>query len=216
MTIRRRDCLRGASLFGAAALLPLAGCVSVGVGGDLPPHAHLRLSDAGGLPSPLDSPLVPALLIQALPADALADTVSIAYARERNRFQFYQLSSWTERPVRQLPRLLQRRLEARQLASAVALLGEPVRADWLLTLAVDTLHHDLTTTPGRARIALTVELIDRRARERVARQQFSTDVSTASDDAAGAAAAMSQALAQTFDALLPWLEEALQSARARS
>lgn len=216
MTTRRHACLMAGSMIGAAAL-PLAGCVSVGVGGDLTPHAHLRLTDAAAAPPvTLATPLVPALLVQALPADALADTVSIAYARERNRFQFYQLSSWTERPVRLVPRLLQRRLEARGLAGAVALLGEPVRADWLLTLAIDTLHHDLTTTPGRGRMAMTVELIDRRERRRIARQQFATDVTTTSDDAAGAAAALSLALAQTFDAMLPWIEAALQTGHPRS
>lgn len=216
MTTRRRACLMAGSMFGAA-VLPLAGCVSVGIGGDLPPHAHLRLTDAAAAPPvSLAVPLVPSLLVQALPADALADTVSMAYARERNRYSFYQLSSWTERPVRLVPRLLQRRLEARGLAGAVAQLGEPVRADWLLTLAIDTLHHDLTTTPGRARLALTVELIDRRERQRVGRQQFATDVTTATDDAAGAAAAMSQALAQTFDAMLPWVEATLQAQGPRS
>ena len=211
MTMQRRRLLAGGAGLGLG--LGLAGCVSVDVGTKVPPHTHLRLHDGGAdAPTRLPKPLVPALLLQALPADALADTVSIAYARQPHRFAYYQLSSWTERPVRQLPRLLQRRLEARGVAGAVAVLGEPVRGDWLLTMAIDTLHHDLSVTPGRARLALTLELIDRRERRRVARQQFATDVSTDSDDAAGAAAAMSRALTQTFDALLPWLEDELAQA----
>ena len=97
-----------------ACVLPapwLGGCVSIGTGADLPAHAHLQLTDAAeALPMRRDSPLVPALLIQPLPADAVGDTVAIAYSRQANQFAFYQFASWTERPVRQLPRLLQRRL----------------------------------------------------------------------------------------------------------
>lgn len=206
--MNRRQCL-------LAGLPPLSlgGCVSIGTGGDLPSHAHHLLTDPGAAATPArTAALVPALLIQPLPSDALADTVSIAYSRQPNQFAFYQFASWTERPVRQIPRLLQRRLEARRVATAVGLLGEPLRADWLLTVAIDTLHHDVTTSPGRGRIALTVELFDRRQRRRVDRQQFASDVTAASADAAAATNAMSQALAQSFDVLLPWLEASLQRA----
>ncbi len=195
--------------------LGLGGCVSIGTGADLPIHAHHLLTDPGAAATTARAaPLVPALLIQPLPSDALADTVSIAYSRQPNQFAFYQFSSWTERPVRQIPRLLQRRLEARGLAAAVGLLGEPLRADWLLTTAIDTLHHDVADPPGHGRVALTVELFDRRQRRRLARQQFASDVTTSTADAGAATRAMSQALSQTFDVLLPWLEGSLQRATA--
>lgn len=201
----------------AASVLPLSsllgGCVSIGSGGDLPAHAHHQLTDPDvESVQRRDAPIIDALLIQPMPADALADTVSIAYSRRPHEFAFYQLASWTERPVRQLPRLLHRRLEARGVAGAVGLLGEPLRADWLLAVGIDTLHHDVGTAPGRARVALTVELFDRRRRVRVARQQFASDVGTPTADSAAAAASLSQAVAQTFDVLLPWLETELQRA----
>lgn len=194
---------------GAVPLLP--GCVSVDIGQDAPPHVYLALNDEGR-PERRDKPLVPALLIQALPADALADTSSIAYSRAPQQFAFYQLASWTDRPVRLVPRLLQRRLEARGVAGAVGLLGDPMRADWLLTLSLDALYHDVSVDPGSARLAITAELVDRRGRKRVARRAFEAALPVARAESTAAAQALSRALAQAFDALVPWVEGALQQA----
>ncbi len=195
----------------------LTACVSVGLGSEAPAQAHYLLADTAVPAAPAArraQPLVPALLLQALPADAGADTAALAYSQRPNEFAYYQFAQWTERPVRRVPRLLQQRLEARGLAGAVAMVGEPARADWLLTVAVDALHHDVSTLPGQARVALTVELFDRRNRTRVARRQFEASVPTASATAPGAAAALSAALTQTFDALVPWLDTELQRAVA--
>ena len=194
----------------------LSACVSVGVGGDTPAQAQYRLHDAHAATPRRAEPLVPALVIQAMPADALAETVSIAYSRRANEFAFYQLAVWTERPVRQLPRLLQQRLQARGVAAAVGVAGDPLRADWLLSLGVDTLHHDVATPPGLARVRLTAELFDRRSRMRVARQQFEAHAPTATADSAAAAAAMAQAVGMTFDALVPWLEAELAAAARKA
>lgn len=192
--------------------LALAACVSVGIGSDAPVQAQYRLHDAGAAVSRRAEPLVPALLVQAMPADALAETVSMAYSRRANEFSFYQLAVWTERPVRQLPRLLQQRLQARGVASTVGVAGDPLRADWLLSLGVDTMHHDVSAPPGLARVKVTAELFDRRSRMRVARQQFEASAPTPTADSAAAAAAMALAVGQTFDALVPWLEAELATA----
>lgn len=199
-----------------AIALALSACVSVGLGGDAPVQAQYRLHDGGSATSRRAEPLVPALLIQPLPGDALADTASIAYSRRANEFSFYQLALWTERPVRQVPRLLQQRLQARGVAAAVGIAGEPLRADWLLTVGVDTLHHDVMAPPGQARVKLTVELFDRRSRSRIAHRQFEASVATPTADSAAAAVAMSLAVAQVFDALVPWLEAELMAATRKA
>jgi ABC-type uncharacterized transport system auxiliary subunit len=199
------------------APLLLAACVSVGIGGEPAAQAHYLLHDGGAAAVQRRSaPLVDALLIQALPGDALADTLSIAYAQRANEFAFYQLAFWTERPVRQLPRLLQQRLEARGVAGAVGLLGDPLRADWLLTIAIDSVHHDVSATPGAARLGLTVELFDRRSRTRIARRQFEARVASERADSGAGAAALSLAVTQAFDALVPWLEGELERAAANA
>jgi len=197
--------------------LMLSACVSVGLGGDAPAQAHYLLADSAASAAAAArraQPVVPALALQALPADASADTAALAYSQRPNEFAYYQFAQWTERPVRRVPRLLQQRLEARGLAGAVAMLGEPARADWLVTVAIDSLHHDVSTLPGQGRVALTVELFDRRNRTRIARRQFEAAVPAASATAPAAAAAISSALSQTFDALVPWLDGELQRAVA--
>ena len=205
---------RRKALLGLAAAAALPGCVSVGSGDGAAPHANHGLYDSAPPPPRRTKPLVGALLIQPLPGDALADTASIAYARRAHEYAYYQLASWTDRPVRQLPRLLQRRLEARGVAGAVGLLGEPLRADWLLTLSIDALYHDVAAPPGVARLALSAALFDRRDRTQAARREFKADVPTARADSAAAAAAMSQAIGTCFDQLVGWLEDELQRAVA--
>lgn len=195
----------------ALAVLLLSACVSVGLGGVVPPQAQYRLHDPGVPASRRAAPVVVSLLIQSQPADASADTLSIAYSAHAHRFAYYQLASWTDRPVKQLPRLLQQRLEARGMAGAVGMVGDPLRADWLLTIAIETLHHDVSEPPGQGRLAFTAELFDRRSRKRVARQRFDVSVPTPRADAAAAASALSTALGQSFDALVPWLEAELQA-----
>lgn len=194
-----------------ALLVPalLAACVSVGVGNDPPLRVNFLLHDVATAVPRRAAPLVDALLIQPMPGDAVADTVAIAYSRQANEFAFYQFATWTERPVRQVPRLLQRRLDARGVAGAVGAIGDPLRADWVLAVSVDALHHDVAAVPGQARFALTAQLFDRRSRSRIAHRQFVAAAPVASADAPAAAAAMSLALTQAFDELVPWLEAEL-------
>ncbi|MBI5259746.1 MAG: membrane integrity-associated transporter subunit PqiC [Burkholderiales bacterium] len=202
--------------FGAAALAggaaALAGCVSVGIGNEPTATVNYQLRDAGAAPQRRPQPLVPALLIQPLPGDAMADTLSLAYSPRPQAYAYYQFANWTERPLRQLPRLLQRRLEALGVAGAVGLLGEPLRADWLLAVSVDSLVHDVSVQPSRARVALTLELFDRRSRQRLARRSFEAVVQAAEADAASAVQAASVATGQVFDAVQPWVEAELQRA----
>jgi ABC-type uncharacterized transport system auxiliary subunit len=196
----------------AGALL-LAACVSVDVGGNAPASVQFGLRDASvGAIVRRAAPLVDALLIQGQGADALADSMSLAYSRREGEYAFYQLATWTERPVRQLPRLLQRRLEARGTAGAVGLAGDPMRADWLLTLGVDMVVHDVRAAPGAARLAVTAELFDRRTRTRVAMRRFEAVEPSARADSSAAAQAMAVAVGRAYDELVPWLEEQLQRA----
>jgi ABC-type uncharacterized transport system auxiliary subunit len=197
---------------GAAGLLAAgtAGCVSVGIGNESTGQLQLRLMDGTAASvAARPAPLVPVLLVQAQPGDALADTLFIAYSRAPQQFAFYQRSLWTERPLRRVPRLLQDRLQARGVATVVGQLGDPLSSDWLLALRVDALHHDVSTPPGQAHVVLVAELFDRRGRQRVAQRRVAVAVPVSTADAPSAAAALSQALGQAFDQLVPWLETAL-------
>lgn len=205
------------ALLALATALLLAACVSLGPDGVVAPHAYLSLDDAATATAPArrETPLVDALRIGALPADTMAETTSIAYSPRAGEFAFYRLASWTERPLRRLPRLLQQRLQARGVAAAVSLDVDAQRADWALVLRVEALHHDVSADASRARLVLDAELVDRRERTRVAQRRFTATVATTQPDARGAALGLSRATATAFDELVPWLEQALADAARR-
>lgn len=193
-----------------AGVLP--GCIAVRLDGQSARHVNLVLADARPAMTRRAAPATPALLIQAVPADPLANTRSIAYARSPGAREFYQLASWTEPPLRAITRLLQQRLETHGTAQAVGLLGQPLAADWLLAIGVDAVYHDVAAAPGTVRLALRAELIDRRTRTQAARRTFDAQVPAERADAMAAAAALAVAVADVFDALVPWLDQQLLQA----
>lgn len=203
-----------ALLGGVPAATLLGGCITIDLAEPTQTQLQYRWQDDAPPPPARPRPLVDALLLQSVPGAAMADTTGIAYTRGAQAFAYYQYASWTERPLRTLPRLLQQRLEARGTAGITTLQGDQQRSDWLLTLAIDELHHDASTDPGSARLRVTAELFQRRARARVARQVFTQAVPLAKGDAAAAVNGLSTALTRALDQLLPWLEDALARAAA--
>lgn len=214
---------RRAFLLGTAGggLLSIAGCVSVGVGNDAGMQPMYVLHDPTATASVSASaqtaalPRVPTLLIQSLPADAVAETVSIAYSRRPQELAFYQLASWSERPVRRIPQLLRARLQAQGVAAAVGLVGEPLQSPWLLSVGIDALVHDVSSPPGRAQVAFTLALYDRPSMQRLGSRRFDASAAVSVADSAHAVAAMSVALGRAFDAAVPWIESLLPAAPSR-
>jgi cholesterol transport system auxiliary component len=192
--------------------LLLAGCITVDIGGEGVAQTQYVLADAGPMPPRRATPVAESLLIQVDTGDPLADTLSMAYARRAGERAVYQLATWTDRPSRRIPQLLQRRLEARGSFGAVAALGQPLHADWMLALAIDDIHHDVVAEPGRVLLTVRATLFDRRKRALAAQHSFSADVAVPEAKSSAAAAAMNRAVAQVLDALVPWLEEAVDRA----
>lgn len=198
--MRRRQAL----VAGVSTLL--AGCVSVSVGrSDAPAVTYYVLQDAGAAAAATAPRAAGALAIQGLTADPLADSTSIAYARRNGERSLYQLAAWSERPSRRLVQLAQQRLEAGGRFASVTQLGQPVQADWLLTLAVEHIYHDVGSTPGRARLAVRAELFDRRERQRVAQRLLVAEPAVAEAAAGDAVAAFAVATAEVLDQLAAWL-----------
>jgi ABC-type uncharacterized transport system auxiliary subunit len=173
------------------------------------------LSDAGAPPPRRAAPVAEALLIQTEAGDPIADSLSIAYARRNGERALYQLATWSDRPSRRIPQLVQRRLEARGSFAAVAMLGQPLAADWQLALAIDDIHHDLTSEPGRARLAVRAALYDRHNRGLAAQRTFTVEVAVTEAKSATAAVAMGQSVAGVLDALVPWIEQEVERARRK-
>ncbi|MFP5461351.1 MAG: ABC-type transport auxiliary lipoprotein family protein [Gammaproteobacteria bacterium] len=120
----------------------------------------------------------------------------------------YRFADWAEPPARRVARLVERRLDARGRFRAVGQSTSGLGGDLLLRVGLDELFHDASTEPGVARLALDADLIDWRARTRLARRRFERSEALTSADAAGAAAALSRALTAALDELAPWVESA--------
>jgi ABC-type uncharacterized transport system auxiliary subunit len=155
------------------------------------------------------------LAIQQAGGDPMADSIALVYSRRPGERALYQFASWSERPSRRMTQLAQQRLQARGRFAAVTQLGQPVASDWLLTLALDTLVHDVSATPGRAQIVLRAELIRRADRTRVAQRSFSAAPPVAEAAAPAAVAAFAVAVADVLDPLAAWVENTIAANPAR-
>lgn len=195
------------------ALPLLAGCVSVSVGSaDVPGLTYYVLADARQAP-----PVAPAadatarIALQAAGADPIADSIAIAYSRRPSERAFYQFASWTERPSVRLTQLARQRLASRGRFASVTQLGQPVDSDWLMSISLESLVHDVSTKPGRARLALRAELMHRAERKLVAQRTFTAAPPVAEEAAPAAVAAFAGATADVLDALSDWVEATVAS-----
>lgn len=197
-----------------SAVLSASGCISFG-GGDATAPTWYRLDDVDAAqPTPASSPAAGAgapridrvLLIGPVVTAGFYDSTMVAYSRAPGTLSHYQFAGWTERPGRRVGVLLERRLAARARFAAVAQSTAGVRGDLLLNLSLEHLYHDLASTPAAARVGVTAELLDWRARRLIARRSFehSEPVTRAAADAA--VPALNGALLAVLDALCPWVE----------
>ncbi len=200
--------MRRRTLAVVAASALLAACVSVSLGtADTPGLTYFELADARPAAFAATPPKATArLAIQSGSSDPLSDSTAIVYSRRSGERALYQLAAWTERPSRRLALLAQQRLEARGRFATVSQLGQPIATDWLLTLSVETLVHDVGSEPGRAQLALRADLIHRQDRSRVAQRVFSAAPPVAEASAPAAVAAFGVATADVLDRLAEWVE----------
>ena len=187
----------------------MAGCFSIGVGGEGTALAQYRLEDLSPKLQPRASPIDRRLLISTLPSESIGDTYSMAYTRAAQQRQFYQFASWTDRPSERLVQLMGARIEARQIFESVARLGSGVGGGLILNVGVNEIVHDVGT--GTARIEVTAELIERRGRNLVERKRFAASAPVAQENAPAAVAALSRALTTLLDELVPWLERSAEA-----
>lgn len=189
----------------AAALL--AGCVSVDVGNsDGGAPTQFRLYDLSSAPARAPRTVPRSLVVAAMPSVGIGDTFSITYSRAPHERALYQYASWADRPSSRVVQLLVRRLDARGDFASVAELGSGIAGDLMLNLTVDELVHDTVSAQGR--FQLTATLVDRSTRTLVARRSFESAVAVPQANARGAVEALSRAVTNVLDELVPWLDAA--------
>ncbi len=203
----RSDRLR--LLMASAAAAFCAGCFSIGLGGEGTALAQYRLADLSPKVQARATPIDRRLLVSTLPSEAIGDTYSMAYTKAEQQRQFYQFSSWTDRPSSRVVQLLTERIAARGMFESVSRLGGGIGGGLILNIGVNELVHDIRT--GSARIEVTAELIERRGRTLVERKRFAASAPVAAENAPAAVAALSRALTTLLDELMPWLEQTAQA-----
>jgi cholesterol transport system auxiliary component len=191
-------------LFVSATAAVMAGCFSIGLGGEGTALAQYRLEDLAPKQQPRATPIDRRLLISTLPSESVGDTYSMAYTKAPQQRQFYQFASWTDRPSSRVVQLLSERLEARAMFESVSRLGAGIGGGLILNIGVNEFVHDVPA--GSARVEVTAELIQRRGRELIERKRFTASAPVAQENAPSAVAAMSQALTTLLNELVPWLE----------
>ena len=210
---RRRLLALGLPL-GALALA--GGCVTIG-GGDAQSPSWYLLEDGSGAPAAAapGAPIGRVLLIAPVLASGFDQSNMLAYSRQPGTRAHYQFAGWTQRPAQRIGALVERRLAARGRFAAVAQTTAGVRGDMVLNLTLEHLYHDVSVSPGRARVALRAELVDWHGRSLVARRGFEQGAPVAREDAAAAVDAINLAFAALLDEFSPWVEDAVRGAPAR-
>ena len=206
---RVNDMILGRSLLVACAAASVAGCFSIGLGGEGTALAQYRLDDLSAKVQRRAAPIDRRLLISTLPSESIGDTYSMAYSKAAQQRQFYQFATWTDRPSSRVVQLLADRIEARNLFESVSRLGGGVGGGLMLNIAVNDVVHDVRD--NTARIEVTAELIERRGRNLIERRKFVASAPVAQESAPAAVAAMSRSLTTLLDELLPWLERTAEA-----
>lgn len=198
-----------------AAILAASGCVSVDVGKESAALTQFRLEDTVAPSSRRAQPIAHRLVVVPTGAGSSAESLAMLYSTAPQQRASYQYSTWSERPSQRFAQLLVDRVAARGSFESVALLGRGISGDLQLNVVVAELLHDAAAAPAVARMAISVELVERESRRLIARHTFTARIPVDSNNAAGAARALSRATSQILDELVPWLElAAANSARA--
>ncbi len=187
----------------------LAGCFSIGLGGEGTALAQYRLEDLAPKVQPRATPIDRRLLLATLPSESIGDTYSMAFTKAAQQRQFYQFASWTDRPSARVVHLLAERIDARRIFDSVGRLGSGVGGGLILNVGVNEVIHDVSN--GTARIEVTAELIERRGRNLVERKRFIASAPVAQENAPAAVAALSRALTTVLDEMVPWLERTAEA-----
>jgi ABC-type uncharacterized transport system auxiliary subunit len=189
-----------------AATFGLAGCSLPGARTQAVSHYVLEAPTvAAPALAPPAKATGPVLLLRDAEPGGLSQSLRLIYSRTPGTQAQYQYARWNEAPPKRLHTLLRQRLLASGLYAGVVPLGAGVQGDYQLNIRLLDFFHNAAHTPGSAHVALEAELVQRATARLIGQQLFVADVALASQDAAAAAAGLSQASGQVLDAVVVWL-----------
>ena len=134
--------------------------------------------------------------VLATTAAAFYETQDIVFSRAPGVRGYYQFNHWTERPNRAIHDELARRIG-------------PANPDspYLLATHLSEIYHDAADSPGRSRVTVVAQLIERARGTVVAQKTFSREAPATSYDAAGAVRGCDDAVGSLLDELVEWIDK---------
>lgn len=172
------------------------------------PRVYHDLRDPGKAAT--HTPVPASLSVAETYADGLLLGSFMLFSRDEGARGAYQLSLWSAPGPQRINELLLARLRAANLVRAVSPLGSGMASDYLLNSRLIDLHHDVTSGPGIVRLALDVELIDRRTARQIAAHRIRVEEPAPSLNAAGMATASSRAMGRALDEIEAWMGQGLE------
>jgi ABC-type uncharacterized transport system auxiliary subunit len=175
-------------------------------------QSYFRFDDGAAKQAPRPQPMALSVVIAPISSNAVGNAYGMLYSRSNGERAFYQYNEWTDRPTLRITQLLIERLEARRVFASVAQLGSGVAGQVLVNVVVDDVVHDLTSGgAGVGRIAVVVEVVDRKVRRMLGRRTFVESAPAQAANAAGAAAAINRAVTMFLDEASGWIESVVEN-----
>lgn len=200
--------MKSTGIFACRVLAPLllAGCAALQPARIDPPALYLLDAQPAAQASrPQRSPVLAVSTPQARPGYA---TPQMAYVREPHKLDYYAKNRWVDTPARMLAPLLTRTLAHSGAFRAVLQAPSSVAAELRLDTELIRLHQDFASQPSRVRLTLRAQLIDLRANQVLAEQEFDESENAPSDDANGGAIAANRAVRRALAQISAFCAEA--------
>ena len=193
-----------------SVLLLLAACGQI-----LPERSaqsYYRFEDGTPNPAPRAQPLPRSVVVAPISSNAVGNAYGMAYSRTTGERAFYQYNEWTDRPTLRVAQLLLQRLEVRKSFVSIARLGSGIAGEVQVNVVVDDVVHDLSGGGnGVGRIAVLVEVVDRRQRRMLGQRRFVETAPAEAANAAAGAAAINRAVTAFLDEASPWIESLVET-----
>lgn len=190
----------------SAMTAALAGCVSFGQ--QETQRYYVLDASSGAKARKVVTPRAATLLVAPTTTSGFYETPEIVYSRGPGERAYYQLSTWTERPIRRITELLVMRLERDGLFKTVAADSSGVQGELVLNTHLAEFYHDASTPPGSVKVTITAELMDPARRALLARHTFNRSDAAATYDAPGAVQAFNRAVDAILDDISGWVDAA--------
>lgn len=197
----------------AASVLLIASCSLPGLSQRPAKQTYVLQGGAVSQPSEAMTSKPCASLRVSLPGSAPGiNTVRMAYTTEPNRLDYFAYNEWVATPARMIASMMEFRLDALGLFSAVVLGSSDIKTDFRLDSEVQSLQQDFTNETSTAVLTIKVTLINVANRSLLNSKTFSYREPADGENAEAGVAAANRAAEHFLLDLTAFLSESVNPA----